>query len=876
MIKRKSKHLFKTVWMTAALLFLLLFCRTVDVKAGSCESIAVESQDNGNGIARIVIDGVELSEGSSGIVVPVWSRSDQSDLVWYAANKETDSRYFIDINVANHRGRYALYYADVYEDSSKGVVKYLGGTTVTFSISKGETSVQRMNFGSTYRFQTAGFTVPGSVKKAVMAVWSAEGGQDDLTWNQASFDASGFVQCDFAADRLKHAGTVYVDTYLELTDGSMHCVGSRSFEYSGNKCESVSIEGLNNAEGTCSVVVRGVTAPSGIQEIVIPVWSVADQSDLVWYQAEAQGDGSYVVKVDIARHNDNIGTYYADTYITDGYGRFECMASNTFVFEEVSVPAGEVGISIKTDQKAGSFEIEINGSGIGEDVKAVIVPTWSAKDQSDLVWYEAKKNKAGNYVVSSDISKHKYNAATYYVDVYGRNAKGKMTFLNGETMSFEIENQGITADSKDGRQYTLTIKSLVVPAEAKEVSFAVWSEKNGQDDLHWYKASGKNGGDYTGKLDLAKHKTEGAYIVDAYVQTKGGKMVFLGRCNDVKAEASAKAQISVSESNSMNGCFEVLISLSDISPAIESLVVPTWCAEDQSDIKWYHAEAVDESTYKLTVDIRNHKNHSGTYHIHVYGNFENGLFSYIGKEDYFFDADGFLAVSGADGSYTRRVSYTSSVVDTVTFAVWTKEGGQDDLVWYHGKQASDGTFYADIKSSKHKHSGTYIVHVYVGEGAEQIFATDTTFVMIDYLEYAIKIAGDDSVGYSQAYRYLNPDVDCSSLVYYALYNSGFSGILGNSPFYTGSEVYLLQKCGFRTLAFTGMNALQPGDILWYRYGTNGHTEIYVGDGMNVGAHDSVVDGVDYPQGGDQTGREVSVSAFSTKHQWIYVLRLYDL
>ena len=73
------------------------------------------------------------------------------------------------------------------------------------------------------------------------------------------------------------------------------------------------------------------------------------------------------------------------------------------------------------------------------------------------------------------------------------------------------------------------------------------------------------------------------------------------------------------------------------------------------------------------------------------------------------------------------------------------------------------------------------------------------------------------------------------------------------------------KCGFHWIPGdpkkTGLT-LQPGDVL-LKIGK--HTEMYVGDNKNVGAHDNY----DY-KNGDSKGNEISIKA--NKHSWDGVLR----
>lgn len=131
-----------------------------------------------------------------------------------------------------------------------------------------------------------------------------------------------------------------------------------------------------------------------------------------------------------------------------------------------------------------------------------------------------------------------------------------------------------------------------------------------------------------------------------------------------------------------------------------------------------------------------------------------------------------------------------------------------------------------------------------------------------YVEAAIAIAADDTHGYSMANRTMNPDVDCSSLVYYAMLQSGYtvSQLGGTWPFTTDTMPSILPGIGFERHAFTGVGSLKRGDILL----RSGHTEIYIGDGQNVGAHTNY-DGV----AGDSSGEEVDISPCGTNWDCYY-------
>lgn len=105
------------------------------------------------------------------------------------------------------------------------------------------------------------------------------------------------------------------------------------------------------------------------------------------------------------------------------------------------------------------------------------------------------------------------------------------------------------------------------------------------------------------------------------------------------------------------------------------------------------------------------------------------------------------------------------------------------------------------------------------------------------------------------------DFDCSELVrmcYRAV------GVLPyGSYMWTGNEVQLLTSNGF---VERSLSSPQQGDVLW----RSGHTEIYLGDGMEGGARISETGGRDGRQG-DQTGSEVTRSAYVASH-WTKLLR----
>lgn len=131
-----------------------------------------------------------------------------------------------------------------------------------------------------------------------------------------------------------------------------------------------------------------------------------------------------------------------------------------------------------------------------------------------------------------------------------------------------------------------------------------------------------------------------------------------------------------------------------------------------------------------------------------------------------------------------------------------------------------------------------------------------------YVSWAIKIAADNTHGYSQAVRWA-PDYDCSSFVISALEAAGLP-MKAYGASYTGNMGQALKACGFTKVKGVNLSTgagLLRGDIL---LNPATHTEIYIGNNQAVGAHCSETGGK-YGKAGDQTGNEISVQTYRNKN-----------
>lgn len=105
------------------------------------------------------------------------------------------------------------------------------------------------------------------------------------------------------------------------------------------------------------------------------------------------------------------------------------------------------------------------------------------------------------------------------------------------------------------------------------------------------------------------------------------------------------------------------------------------------------------------------------------------------------------------------------------------------------------------------------------------------------------------------------DYDCSDLVRMCYRAAGV--LPYGSYMWTGNEVQLLKEHGFRE---ESLNTPLIGDVLWRA----GHTEIYLGNGMQGGARISEHGTINGTKG-DQTGSEITRSSYRAS-SWTKLLR----
>lgn len=554
---------------------------------------------------------------------------------------------------------------------------------------------------------TAQINVAGLGNNATVTVWNEEANK-----SKTYVVENGKSTLEFNISDYENARGMY---FIEAIDVSGISLYKSSFYVSKDTSSDISIQS-DGTDRQWTVNIKFADMPSEVKTVQIPVWTAADQSDIIWYNAKQTSEGNWQATINFSDYK-KFGLYNVHVYagLSSGVGKF--LGSTTF---EVTKPTLSVRID-NYNQSEGTFEVIISDVVSKSGVSKIQVPVWCAADQSDIRWYDAVKQNDGSYKVTVSMSNHNFAVGEYKIHTYITTGNGMMVFGGAApNIKVSMPDMSISAVDTEGTEtrYTLRISNVGVWGIIKNVQFATWSSLNGQDDIIWYNGTESSDGEWIATADIGNHKSSGIYNVHVYATLANGTLKYLGATTFEVTKPSLTVCTENYEEDA--GTFDVVIS-NIISPSgVNKIQVPVWCAEDQSDIKWYDAIKQNDGSYKVTVSMSNHNFSVGEYKIHTYITTGNGMLVFGGAASNVNVIMPNMEISatdpeGTETNFILKITNPSllGVVRSVYFATWSVENGQDDLIWYSGIKNSMGEWTATADIKKHRSSGTYNVHVYV-------------------------------------------------------------------------------------------------------------------------------------------------------------------
>ena len=496
----------------------------------------------------------------------------------------------------------------------------------------------------------------------------------------------------------------------------------------------ISIENNDSLAGRFDVVISNALAPQGVASVSVPVWSDdKGQDDLVWYHATLQQDGRYRVTVKASDHKNTTGKYHVHLYYTQLNGEQIGVTATT---TEVSIgktankekPSGKVTIE-NNNSTTGTFDAVIRDVVSPNGLKEVLVPTWSeANGQDDLVWHKAVKQADGSYRATIKASDHKNSQGKYLSHVYYVTATGTKEFVTGTATTVHHKHSAGTLTIENNSSTTGTfdavIRNVVAPNGLNEVLVPTWSEVNGQDDLVWHKAVKQADGSYRATIKASDHKnSQGKYLSHVYYVTATGTKEFVTGTATTVHQSKVTGILTITNKNPEAGSFDVVISDVFSPKGVQSVQVPVWSDQGgQDDLIWYSATRQSDGSYKASIKAENHKNSTGTYHVHLYyiqnDGSRIGVHSTTTQVEYrnlTHKTKAYIKdVNSQTGTFTVAVDQSSQGkrIKNIRAAVWS-QAHQENLSWYTQTPAGGHTEIGITAVNHGNKQGDYTTHVYV-------------------------------------------------------------------------------------------------------------------------------------------------------------------
>ncbi|WP_404968624.1 GBS Bsp-like repeat-containing protein [Streptococcus salivarius] len=534
-------------------------------------NLSIENNNKVTGTFDAVIRNIVAPLGVKEVLIPSWSLANgQDDLIWHKAAKQMDGSYRVTIKAVDHKGEAGNYRADAYVVDRTNKRHYISEKVVSVTYSRPSATLTIENNNATtgtFDAVVKNIIAPTGVKEILVPSWSLLGGQDDLIWHKATKQADGSYRATIkASDHKNSTGEYRADAYIVDNFNKRFYLTEKVVEVSQSRpSASLTIENNNATTGTFDAVVRNIVAPNGLKEILVPSWSLINgQDDLVWHKASKQADGSYRVTIKASEHKHSTGKYRADAYLIDNTGNRQYLTETVVEVNETK-PSGS--ISILNNNGAGTFDVVISDVYSPKGVRTVQVPIWSETDgQDDIRWYEATRQTDGNYKVTVQVANHKNVTGIYNVHLYFIQNDGSRISVGGTqtkvTLSEPKADLAITGLNKATGSYDLVISNLIAPRGFKEVLVPTWSEKNGQDDIIWYKAAKQANGDYKVTVRSSNHKGDsGLYNSHVYLVDNDGKFIGLGGKQVTLDITKTQGTLTITNNDKNRGTFDVLITI---------------------------------------------------------------------------------------------------------------------------------------------------------------------------------------------------------------------------------------------------------------------------------------------------------------------------
>jgi len=244
----------------------------------------------------------EPEEAYSLVRFAVWSQTQGKEFAHWVDARLVDGRWTAQIDMT-YFGAADFYRISAYADGDDSHPVASGKNYAPIAaVSIHPVSISPLNGGAELEL------VVGDTQQKCLAVafaiWSEEGGQDDLTWVHAKWRSDGAWVGTISREKLGEMGIYYV-----------HAYGNKNaHDYVFLNSTMTAWTSLLEAEAVGSTLEARLTTVEAYSEVHVAVWSEAgNQADMRWFDARPKGDGTWTCTADLSEFLES-SRYYIHAY----------------------------------------------------------------------------------------------------------------------------------------------------------------------------------------------------------------------------------------------------------------------------------------------------------------------------------------------------------------------------------------------------------------------------------------------------------------------------------------------------------------------------------------------------------------------------------
>lgn len=358
--------------------------------------------DSNNGSFDVVLGNVTTAGGVTNVRLAVWCEG-ASDLYGYSTFKSGDY-YLAHVDNANHKYHYGKYVVQIFVTDKNGVEMLMCTKAVQLAEPNVFLATTDNGNAGTFGIVASNLGNASAIADTVIAVWSNENGQDDLTLSKGYPVGNGVYIATADVAFHKSYGDYTIQLGVVYKDGTTSW--KKSIQHSVDKPSAGSLEcGALGIGQTFYGRVYDIKAQMGIRDVTATVWSKSDRSDKWTYKMVPDSDGSYLVIGSPAYHNNNSGLYNMQINVVDRNGT-------------------------STTVKSGMFNLDANGSFTQIDTSAMYtIMGESNVNVAQMVRYYNSKASYPSFYAGSDAPTIEDMCRIYYEECQSEGVRAEVAFV---------------------------------------------------------------------------------------------------------------------------------------------------------------------------------------------------------------------------------------------------------------------------------------------------------------------------------------------------------------------------------------------------------------------------------------------------------------